>query len=434
MAASTVEPEHASAPAGLLEAVRASKRAEMAEQVRQLRLVLEWCAAHQVDPDEAATYVEFGQDTGLTLAGAGAPCVSEFAVIELAAALGMTADACKRHVGQVLEVRYRLPLIWHRVAKGQLAFWRAGRIAHHTLSLPAAGAAQVDRQLAPVAHKVGVAHTERLCEEALNRYAPEEAEEKRQAAADNRRVDINTGDAGTLGTGNVNATLDTADALDLETAVAQGAAELKAAGCAESLDVRRSMALEEMARRQLGLDLNYGGEGGPLVKPRQVQVNVHVRDQQQGRCDTTRSPITVDQVKGWCTNPDTQVVIREVRDLNGHIRVDQYEVPDRLADQVSERDGACVFPWCTRPAPRCDKDHCVPHHAGGPTCSCNIAALCRGHHRAKTHGRWRYRFLRPGHYLWVSPHGYWHYRDGTGTTDLGHHGSPGAGFGDPPHP
>ena len=68
--------------------------------------VVDYCAAHQVTADEA-TVVEFGRDTGLALAGAGAPWASEFAVIELAAALGMTADACRRHVGRVLEVRYR---------------------------------------------------------------------------------------------------------------------------------------------------------------------------------------------------------------------------------------------------------------------------------------------------------------------------------------
>ena len=146
---------------------------------------------------------------------------------------------------------------------------------------------------------------------------------------------------------------------------------------------------------------------------------MHLRDQDSGRCDTTRAPISVEQVRGWCTQADTQVVIKPIRDLNEHIRVDQYEVPDRLADQAEERDGTCVHPWCTRPARRCDKDHCIPYETGGPTSTANIAPLCRRHHRAKTHGRWRYRFLRPGHYLWTSPTGLSYYRDGTGTVDLG---------------
>ena len=124
-------------------------------------------------------------------------------------------------------------------------------------------------------------------------------------------------------------------------------------------------------------------------------------------------------MQGWCTHPDTQVIIRPILDLNAHIRVDAYEVPDRLADQVDERDGSCVHPWCTRPARGCDKDHCQPYDRGGTTSSDNVAPLCRAHHRAKTHNRWSYRILRPGHYLWTSPTGHAYYRDGTGTPDLG---------------
>jgi hypothetical protein len=120
------------------------------------------------------------------------------------------------------------------------------------------------------------------------------------------------------------------------------------------------------------------------------------------------------------TDPDTQVIIKPILDLNEHIHTDRYEVPDRLRDQVAERDLTCVFPHCTRPAESCDDDHCVPHDQGGQTVSDNIAALCRGHHRAKTHAGWTYRFLRPGHYLWRSPGGLWFHRDGTGTTHLGH--------------
>ena len=226
--------------------------------------------------------------------------------------------------------------------------------------------------------------------------------------------------AGRHGTVDADAVLDTADALDFETAVAQAAAELAANGSTDTLDVRRSQAVGVIARHYLGdlLNTDHGG-AGPLVKPRRVAINVHLRDQDTGRCDTTRAPISVEQVKGWCTHPDTQVTIRQVIDLNEHIRVDAYEVPDRLDHQVTERDGTCVHPWCTRPATSCDDDHCIPYDHGGPTSSDNIAPLCRRHHRTKTHRRWRYRFLRPGHYLWTSPGGLSYYRDGTGTTDLG---------------
>jgi len=101
--------------------------------------------------------------------------------------------------------------------------------------------------------------------------------------------------------------------------------------------------------------------------------------------------------------------------------VDAYEIPASMAEQVDLRDRHCVFPWCSRPVRRCDHDHVIvwkPNGTGGPTCPCNLAPLCRQHHRLKTHGRWRYLVLKPGMYLWTSPHGYHHLVDHHGTTDV----------------
>jgi hypothetical protein len=89
-----------------------------------------------------------------------------------------------------------------------------------------------------------------------------------------------------------------------------------------------------------------------------------------------------------------------------------------MAEEIDLRDRTCVFPWCHRPARRCDHDHTVPHDRGGPTCPCNLAPLCRLHHRLKTHTTWTYTTLEPGTYLWRSPYGHTWLRDQTGTTDL----------------
>ena len=64
----------------------------------------------------------------------------------------------------------------------------------------------------------------------------------------------------------------------------------------------------------------------------------------------------------------------------------------------------------------------MPYHQGGPTCLCQIAPLCRRHHRLKTHASgWSSYVLEPGSYLWTSPHGYQFLRDHTGTLDISHH-------------
>ena len=37
----------------------------------------------------------------------------------------------------------------------------------------------------------------------------------------------------------------------------------------------------------------------------------------------------------------------------------------------------------------CDTDHRTTFGHGGPTTAVNLGPLCRTHHNAKTHGRWR---------------------------------------------
>jgi hypothetical protein len=113
------------------------------------------------------------------------------------------------------------------------------------------------------------------------------------------------------------------------------------------------------------------------------------------RVQEANGPITAEQVRTWCGNPDTKVIVRPVLDLAEHIHVESYEASARLKNQVDLRDRTCVFPFCMRRAERCDHDHRVDHDDGGPTCSCNIAPTCRRRHRAKTTGeRGRGRAIR----------------------------------------
>jgi hypothetical protein len=382
-------------------------------EVRRLHKVLQWCVLHQTDDEGEAS---FG-DHGIPLAGDGAPWVSEFAVMELGAALGSSTDSAKRYVGAALEIRYRLPKLWERVASGELPFWKARFIAESTMCLPEAGALFVDQRVAFCAHKIGYAELRRQITTAQLRYDPDQAEKQRRQEADRRCFDIYKGDVSSAGTVPVSGTLDLPDALDLDQALSARAAELRDLGSEESLDVRRALAIGDLARGQGTLDYD---------KPaRQVVVHLHGDtvfgnpNANVGRCDNTRTPVLAETIRAWCGNPDATIIIKPVRDLDDHIHVAAYEVPDRLVEQDALVDHHCVFPWCTRPARSCDCDHAVPYGEGGPTCSCNTALLCRGHHRIKTHGGWTYDVLDRGTYLWHSPHGHLYRRDHTGTEPLG---------------
>jgi hypothetical protein len=112
------------------------------------------------------------------------------------------------------------------------------------------------------------------------------------------------------------------------------------------------------------------------------------------------------------------VTARPVIDLADTLHSAGYQPSPTLVEQIQLRDRTCVFPWCQRPARGCDKDHITPWDQGGSTSSDNFAALCRRHHRLKTHGSWTYTMPGPGSYLWRSPHGHTWLRDRTGTTDI----------------
>ena len=418
--------------AGVLALARADRAAADAAEARLLSHACAWADLHPAESIGEA--VRFG-DTPVPVAGEGAPLVAEFCVAEFAAAVGLPTETGKAYLGEALELRHRLPRTWARVRAGDLSAWRARRIARATIALSPAAAGFVDDQVAGFAHRIRPSGVDRLVEEAIVRFMPEEARRRREAAADGRHAHVHTHQVSFEGTVWVEAEFYLADALDLDTALTVGAARLADLGSAASLDVRRSDALGAMARHQLALDLDTSTDTGtdapatPDRTPaRQVVLHVHLSEQaitvpneklHLARVANTRSFVDADQVRTWCGVPGTTVTVKPVIGLAEHLHVDQYQVPERLADQAAERDLTCVFPWCTRPAEHCDTDHAIPYTEGGPTASDNLAPLCRRHHRLKTHhSGWGYTVLEPGTYLWSSPHGYQFLRVHRGTTDI----------------
>ena len=111
-------------------------------QLREESLVAEWAeivtwagANTRDSPEGAATIREGYLDTGVPIAGEGAPLVSEFALMELIAVLGRSPDGGRLYVGRVLECAWRLPNVYAAVVAGRLAPWRAERIAEATRAL-----------------------------------------------------------------------------------------------------------------------------------------------------------------------------------------------------------------------------------------------------------------------------------------------------------
>ena len=414
-------------PAAVLACARAHREAEEAEARQVMFAAARWASMHSTD--SLVGPVDEWHESGLPLGGEGCPEVAEFAVMEFAAALGKSTDAGRRYLSHAIEGRYRLPHCWARLQAGQLPAWKLASIAERTVCLSPEAAAFVDAHVAHVAHKVGPAQLGRLIQEAIARFDPEALEAERLAAAEAGHFDIALAEVGVTGRVRVDGDLDLADALDLEAAVADDAHQQLLAGSAESLDVRRAIAVGNLARHQATLDLpDTEGAAAEPIQRRKREVVLHVHLEQAAvlgagagglaRVQETPGPVTAEQVREWCGRPDAQITVQPVLDLAEHLHVNAYQASARLRLQTRLRDGTCVFAFCFRPAENCDCEHRVPHEDDGPTCSCNQAPCCRRHHRAKTTGGWTYVTVEPGVYLWQSPLGYQFLRDHTGTLDV----------------
>ncbi len=82
-----------------------------------------------------------------------------------------------------------------------------------------------------------------------------------------------------------------------------------------------------------------------------------------------------------------------------------YQPSRKLQHLITARAPTCTAPGCPRPAARCDLDHTTPYDQGGRTCQCNLAPLCRHHHRCKQSQGWRLTQPQPGILHWTTPAG-----------------------------
>jgi len=90
-------------PAGVLAAARAETAAAQRAEARKLELAVTWAAMHSTESlDAAATWLTSYGDTGVPVAGEGAPLVAEFSIAEFAAAVGLPTEHGRAFVGEAL--------------------------------------------------------------------------------------------------------------------------------------------------------------------------------------------------------------------------------------------------------------------------------------------------------------------------------------------
>ncbi|UDY24710.1 HNH endonuclease signature motif containing protein [Nocardioides sp. Kera G14] len=411
---------------------RASQKRAQREEATQIKLAAQYASFHEVtDWQHAAPLLEKdeeipGSEGELLLGGDGGTWVTEFAVAEFAASTGRTLRSGRLFLAQAIELVHRLPRVWAGVQAGRVDGWRARRIADATMTLPREAAAWVDGQVASRAQKVGLATLDRLVEEAIARFDPEQLVEDEAHELAARHVTSHLPRHGSATTMEMTSRLDIDDGLAFDAVLDDIADQID-----PSLPkaVRRSMAVGMLARGEVAFNHQttdgQGSKATVTVEPPTLNLVVRVAEG-----DTIASVhtltgqrlgmVSVAQLQRWASH--SKIVVKPVLDLNVEAVSTGRFAAGRLRDQVIELHRTCAFPHCNRPAEACDLDHTDAWTEDGPpdqTRTGNLACLCRHHHRVKTHTAWRYRQLEPGVHEWTSPHGLTFIVDRNGTTDLG---------------
>ncbi|MGA4507934.1 DUF222 domain-containing protein [Propionibacteriaceae bacterium G1746] len=232
---------------GLREAHVAQWRAE----AESFRLMTEVAGLYFVVPGGGSGSVLAGERLE-ALGGEGVPLVGEFCVVEVAPVLGLTTDYVRATKASALDLRYRLPRTYELVMAGRLRVWQGRAAASITHQLSRAVCARVDEELSALVGSMPWSRLEKGLRARVMELDPGAAQQGRGAARRGRRVEF--GQSGD-GITDVVGFLDAGDAVFLNAQLSRIAGILREGGSAESLEVRRAVALGVLASPARALQL-----------------------------------------------------------------------------------------------------------------------------------------------------------------------------------
>lgn len=449
-------------------------------------LAVEWAKQHPAEGAPSVGAVEVGsppryasgQGQWAELAAMGCLYIDDRFVPEFAIAAGLTEHSARKLLRESLMLVHLLPLVWYRVLHGALEVWRARALAADCWGLSHEAIRFIDERMSTRTARLTPTARERVVEEARRRFMDASDSQARREAQDSRCVEIDFAQE-RHGVVPIFGALDLADALALEAALKTGAQGLRDLGAQESVEVRRAWALGDLARAATGQGMLEPAPQGPVpwlsaasagepaeaggrpfwngkgATPPQVKLFIHLKESDPEFVSVEGSGLQgartfrAQEFKEWFTRPTMAggfippVTIRSVIGLEDFEATGSYSPTDRIRDHVQLTHTSCVFPFCTAVAWKCDADHNEPWKpggTGGATCTCNLANLCRRHHRLKTHSDqhrandppegehaiWVYAHLGGGDFYWRGPKGLAFIRTARGTYEVDGDGATGA--------
>ncbi len=207
------------------------------------------------DAWEPPVWLRPGAEQAIQLGGSGTPLVPEFAVCEIAAALGLTQPAATLLCADVLDLAYRLRRVAVSVRSGVLSMGRARVIARRTRDLTAAQAELVQERLLrprqsgrgpePMAALVPMSRLRTVIDQAVATVrGPDSEAEAQRRVAESLYVQV-THEA--PGATDLAARLTTADAARLDRRLNEVAGWLTQVGDTRPKPVLRAVALALLA-------------------------------------------------------------------------------------------------------------------------------------------------------------------------------------------
>ncbi len=217
-----------------------------AVEVEDLELVAHWAVLHGADPTALPSGRVAGGDRLVQVGGEGTPRVRELCLGELAIVRRVHPGACRRVMGEVLDLQHRLPAVWLRVVALEAEAWVARRVAVLTRDLPLAAVRAIEACLAEAV--VGQAPSRVF---ALTQAKVVEADPEAHAVrleAEQRRRYVSLSRADEFGLRHVIARVHAGDAVWIDATV-QRVADLLAPGRPDATrDELRSAAFGWLAR------------------------------------------------------------------------------------------------------------------------------------------------------------------------------------------
>ena len=328
---------------------------------------------------------------------------------EIAAALRISPNSAQHRIDTANLLVHHLPETTRALAEGSISTAHANAIARESAPLIYGGAdksviAKIEAKALSSAEFSTPNQIAVAIRKAVAQSSPQDFEEKFISAREERRV-ICYPERDGMST--ISALLTAPDARLIMRSLEKRIAESK--DLSKSADQRRADAFVELLTGE-----EAGHEGGEKTTPKKSAMTINVIVDLPTLLGLADNPA---ELSGYGAIPAS--LARELANsypwrrfitdpISGELLEcgrEKYQPPQALTEFINARDKTCRFPGCRRAAELSDIDHAIPWDDGGQTNPANLGALCRRHHRLKTHGGWKIISNPDGSCTWTSPYG-----------------------------